>query len=228
MSTIKELNKKSYKELSIKYSIGFIIAFISFIIFLDFGSQVKGIDSGIYFDKRVISEVSQLVTPSIKRVMIFISFIGSAKFYIPISIALIYYFYKRKQLLNIIALLSGILGSAIMNFLIKGYYQRMRPEDFFQIKELGFSFPSGHSMVGISAYFMLTYIFFRDKPWNTKKILAWATTVLLVVSIGLSRIYLGVHWPTDVIGGFALGFIWIYVNIIIIDTFVRKKTRDNI
>lgn len=223
MRQTKDINKKASKELALRYMLGFIIAIVSFAIFLDLGSQVKEIDSGIYFDKRVISEVSKIVTPEIRGFMVFISFLGSAKFYIPACLMIIYYFFRKKQILNIIGLLSGVLGSAIINVVLKGYFVRIRPEKYFQIQQTGFSFPSGHSMVGISTYFILTYLLFRKKPWNTVKIVAWIFTVIFVLLIGLSRVYLGVHWPTDVIAGFALGFTWVYINIVIIERFSKAK-----
>lgn len=223
MKTIKYINKQASKELALRYIIGFVLATVSFIVFLTLASQVKGIDSGIYFDQRVITEISNIVTPKTKSFMIFISFLGSAKFYIPVCLVLIYRFFKKKQLLNIVALLSAVLGSALINLIVKSYFRRIRPEEFFQIKQLGFSFPSGHSMVGICAYFMFVYLLLRKKPWDIKTVIVWTFTVIFVMLIGISRIYLGVHWPTDVIGGFALGFVWYYINILIINKFSKSR-----
>ena len=81
-------------------------------------------------------------------------------------------------------------------------------------------------MVAISSYFILTYLLFRNKPWDNKKTLAWTCTTLLVALIGFSRIYLGVHWPTDVIGGLSLGFIWVYLNIIMVDVLTKKSKQS--
>lgn len=205
----------------IKYILGLIISIFLFIIFLNFGSKVKGSSEGIYFDQKIISHIHESVTPRLKSIMVFISFLGSAKFYIPMYIVIIWTFIKKKKYLYSIALANGILGSAILNFLIKRYYIRIRPEKYFQIQEIGFSFPSGHSMVALSSYFILMYLLFREKSWNLKKTIAWICTTGLVLLIGFSRIYLGVHWPTDVIGGFGLGFIWVYVNMIVVERFSR-------
>lgn len=228
MQNEQELNKKRSKELLIKYSLGFVISFVLFIIFLEIGNQVKESAGGVYFDKKIISSIYDMVTPNVKRFMIFISFLGSASFYLPVHLLLLVYFLKKKYYMNSIALVNGVLGSAIINLLVKGYYTRIRPEKYFQIQETGFSFPSGHSMVAISSYFILTYLLFRNKPWNAKKKIGWMLTVLLVLLIAFSRIYLGVHWPTDVIGGLSLGFIWVYINIVIVEVFCRKDKRNKV
>lgn len=222
MQNQQEINTKLSKELLIKYSVGFMICLVLFIVFLELGSQVKGTSEGIYFDKKIISYIHDIVTPKMKELMVFISFLGSAKFYIPVYILILFYFFKNKYYINSIALVNGVLGSAIINFLVKGYYIRIRPEKYFQIQETGFSFPSGHSMVAISSYFILTYLLFRKKPWDVKKTMAWVITGVLVLLIGFSRIYLGVHWPTDVIAGLSLGFIWVYINIIIVELFNKR------
>ncbi len=199
---------------------------ILFILFLGLGGKVKGISIGVYLDESIMSAVRGVVTPKTKHAMVFISFLGSTKFYIPLYIVLISYFIKKKHYINSIALFNGVLLSALINFLVKGYYVRIRPVKYFQIDEIGFSFPSGHSMVAISSYFILTYLLFRGRPFDSKKILAWVCTTLLVALIGFSRIYLGVHWPTDVIGGLSLGFIWVYLNIIMVDILTKKLKQS--
>lgn len=227
MKNTQKIKKEISKQLLIKYVVSFLISLFLFIVFLDFGREVKGLSGGIYFDQKIISYISKNVTPRIKSIMIFISFLGSAKFYIPIYLTIVAIFIKKKKYLYSIALVNGVLGSALLNFLVKRHYIRVRPEKYFQIKEVGFSFPSGHSMVAISSYFILTYLLFREKSWSLKKVISWLSTVVLVLSIGFSRIYLGVHWPTDVIAGLSLGFIWVSINIIIIETFSLYSNEEN-
>ena len=180
MENKQKIDKSLSKELLIRYSLGFLISLVLFILFLTLGKEVKNISGGIYFDKTIISSVNKMVTPRVKGLMIFISFLGSAKFYLPVYIALVIYFIKKKHYIDSIALVNALAGSALINFLVKLYYTRVRPEEYFQITETGFSFPSGHSMVAISSYFILSYLLFRNKPWELKKILAWTFTLLFI------------------------------------------------
>ena len=227
MNNKQKINKLSSKKMLTLYGLGLIVSLILLTVFLDLARQVKGISEGIYFDEIIISSINKIVTPGIKSLMVFISFLGSAKFYIPLCLLIIFYFYKKNYHINILGLVNGVLGSAILNFLLKIYFTRTRPEDYFQIIETGFSFPSGHSMVAISAYFTLTYLFLRKKSWDIKKVSIWLATGLFVLLVGFSRIYLGVHWPTDVIAGFSVGFIWVFINIIIIELLNKKYKKQS-
>lgn len=224
MNNKLKINKENSKKEISKYTIGFIICLLLLTIFLNFADKLRQASGGIYFDEIIISSINKMVKPGMKSVMVFISFLGSAKFYIPICLLILIYFIKNKYYINIFVLINGVLGSALLNFLLKMYFTRTRPEEYFQIIETGFSFPSGHSMVAISSYFTLTYLLFRKKAWDAKKVFIWLLTGILVLLIGFSRIYLGVHWPTDVIAGFSLGFIWAFINMIIIEV-LNKRYR---
>ncbi|KNF08058.1 phosphatidic acid phosphatase domain-containing protein, PAP2 family [Gottschalkia purinilytica] len=197
--------------------IGFILSIIFLIVLLILGNKIKNTSAGIYFDEVIISTLHRNISPYMKEFMKVISFLGSAKFYIILCILMIAFFIKRKTYMNIVALLSGVLGSFLLNLILKNYYGRIRPEAYFLVNETGFSFPSAHSMVAISSYGILAYLLMRNRTWNNKKKLLWILTGLLIILIGFSRVYLGVHWPTDIIGGFGAGFIWLYLNIIILE-----------
>jgi membrane-associated phospholipid phosphatase len=121
--------------------------------------------------------------------------------------------------------LSVAIGNEV-NKLLKDLIARPRPE----LEHLGhvdsLSFPSGHAMVGLTFYFLIAYIALEEfKSSTVKKMIIFLVTLFLLL-IGSSRIILQVHYPTDVIGGFAFGYIWVMVSLFIYN-FFKKKLKNN-
>lgn len=107
---------------------------------------------------------------------------------------------------------------------LKMTFQRPRPDEIYRlITESGFSFPSGHSLNGIFVYGMFTFLINRNCEDKTVKVLANFTFTMLVIGIGLSRVFVGVHYPTDIIGGWTMGLAMLMVATIIYDEYMRKK-----
>ena len=209
-----KINKKARSSFLLLAILGFTISAVSLVVFLRFASQVMINSGGIYFDEKVISSIHKSISPNIKNVMIVVSFLGSVTFYFLLAPFLIWYLIKNKHYIELLALLIAILGSYGLNATLKHYYERIRPEAYFLVEQGGFSFPSGHAMIAMSFYGMATYLVVRNKKWSIKKISIWILTIVFIALMGFSRIYLGVHWPTDVIAGFGAGFIWLYFCIV--------------
>ena len=107
-----------------------------------------------------------------------------------------------------------LIGAALLNAFIKNIYQRVRPEEIEHlIEQSGYSFPSGHSMGSIIVFGGFIFLAFRYFKTETIKWVLGIFFGLLILLIGLSRIYLGVHYPSDVIAGFSLGFAWLALSI---------------
>ena len=127
-----------------------------------------------------------------------------------LTVILSYYkHYKDAVLLNL-AINSALLASGFF----KEMFKRLRPALEYHLTQAeGYSFPSGHMLVAVCFYGALIYIIFRLVKSNRLKYILSALLMLLIILIGLSRIYLGVHYPSDVIGGLFLGifivFLWI-------------------
>ena len=108
-----------------------------------------------------------------------------------------------------------LVGVTLVNQVIKHIIRRPRPNVLRLVEESGYSFPSGHSMVSMAFYGIIIYLIYKNV---TNKYLKWILIILLsllILSIGFSRIYVGVHYFTDVAGGFLLGlaYLIIYINI---------------
>lgn len=110
----------------------------------------------------------------------------------------------------------NLLLSTIGNTVLKLIFLRERPSDFPLIQESGYSYPSGHSMISMAYYGFLIYIVWQT-DWSKKaKIIFSICLGLIIFLIGCSRIYLRVHYPSDVVAGFAISFVYLLTFIHII------------
>lgn len=116
--------------------------------------------------------------------------------------------FSGKRKLGGIALVAVVLGVGLTSFL-KSNYDRPRPELVEHgVKVYNQSFPSGHSMMAAIVYLTLAILLARTQKRIAVRIFIVAVAILLTVLVGVSRVYLGVHWPTDVLGGWAVGASW--------------------
>ncbi|SDY95406.1 undecaprenyl-diphosphatase [Proteiniborus ethanoligenes] len=205
--------------------IGAMVSLLLLIVFIFLATNIWGVDGGIYFDEKIISSVHENINPSIKGFMVLLSFLGSAKFYFILAPFLILYLVKKKHIIELYALLISILGSYGLNELLKLFFGRHRPYEYFLVQQKGFSFPSGHAMITLSFYAMAAYLYLRNKELNLKKSLIWLVTIVFIGLVGFSRIYLGVHWPTDIVAGFSAGYIWLYLCILGVESTHKRRYK---
>jgi undecaprenyl-diphosphatase len=112
---------------------------------------------------------------------------------------------RRETLLFSIA----VVGAVLVDEGMKLIFQRPRPEAFFGYPApVTYSFPSGHSFVSFSFYLTLAEILIEPEWPRSRKLALWMAAVALVLLIGFSRVYIGVHYPTDVIGGYTAAIAW--------------------
>lgn len=169
-------------------------------------------------------------SPPVTRMMIFISFFASAEYLmvVPPLVVLVFSFYKGLRWLALKVLLIS-MSSAVLNQVMKGIFERPRPA-FAMLEQSGLSFPSGHAMIGGAFYGLLIYIVWRTVQ---DRVLRWVLTVLLtllILLIGYSRIYLKVHYATDVLAGYAMGFLWLLLSVYFMSrlerVFVKKVEEE--
>lgn len=130
---------------------------------------------------------------------------GSTEFILFFVIGAVLYF-KFKHRWETLVLFLGVLGTWGLNTLLKSIFERARPVGKWLIEEDSFSFPSGHAMVSSLFYGLIGYLLWVNLRRTWKQ--AWLIppiTALVIICIGLSRIYLGVHYPSDVLAGFVAG-----------------------
>ncbi len=168
--------------------------------------------------------ISTLISNNITPVAIVITNLGGAITLIGLTIIFLLIIKNKKISLSILLNL-GI--SAFLNILLKNIIQRPRPDEFRLISETGYSFPSGHSMVSMAYYGYLIYLIFKFV--KNKKLKTFLITILciLILSIGISRIYLGVHYTSDVIAGFVLSISYLIIYTSIIKKYIIEREEEN-
>lgn len=210
--------KEKVKEFIIK-NLKWIILFICLIGFLALAEDAfnKEIMKGDIIGYKIVSTflISDFTIPIAK----FITNFGGAVFLIGLTIVLFILIKNKKIGFSIFSNLAII---TILNQLLKRILQRPRPTEYRIIEETGYSFPSGHSMVSMAFYGYLIYLTYK---YVKNKYLKWSLITILgvlIISIGISRIYLGVHYTSDVLGGFLLSISYLVIYISAVNKFLIK------
>lgn len=175
------------------------------------------------FDNYVYQMVSKFISNNITEIMILISFFGSAEFLTALSLILIVALYKREKYSFYASMIViNILLSSLINICVKYIIHRNRPNILRLIEIGGFSFPSGHTMAAMSFYGFLVYLSYKNYNVKVKYLIIGILSITILL-IGLSRIYLGVHYASDVLGGLSLGMLWLSGFSTIVEIKYKKK-----
>jgi len=126
-----------------------------------------------------------------------------------ITLIVIFYLIINKKYNEMILVLTAVIGGAVIGFGLKEIFGRERPDLIFRLVDVkSLSFPSGHSMMSTVIYLSLAALLSRIERERKVRVYIISVALFLSFIIGLSRIYLGVHYPTDVIGGWTIGLAW--------------------
>ena len=178
------------------------------------------------FDEATRVAVHQLASPAMTTVMRGISFLGSGLFLTIATAVVIIWFASRKWGREAKLTAATMIGASTLNVSLKLAFKRTRPTPFFDLlPPNSYSFPSGHALTSACFYGAFAAIITARMKSRRARILVWIACTTIILLIGLSRIYLGVHHTTDVIAGFAAALIWILVVRFVELTLRRKKRR---
>jgi undecaprenyl-diphosphatase len=162
------------------------------------------------FDIRVRDAVHQLATPDLTVIMVWITRLGSGLVLSCLAAAIIWILVWRHKHRSALLLVITLAGAIVLDGALKLAFHRLRPQPFFGIPvPETYSFPSGHALVSFSFYGVLAWIITRHCQQRWQRVLVWTSAVVLIALIGISRIYLGVHYPSDVIAGYLGAAIWV-------------------
>ena len=160
------------------------------------------------FDTSILLYLRSLHDPLRDRVMLALTFFGEPNLLLALSVSLGIMLWVRKHRSEARTIAVAGAGAIGLNILLKQLFARARPQLWERTVDVKFySFPSGHAMISMVIYGLLGYLlgsrFPKQRWW------IYSLTVILVAVIGLSRLYLGVHWPTDIIAGYTAGLVWL-------------------
>lgn len=211
--------KEKLKKFIVK-NLKWIVLFICLIGFFALAEDVfnKEIMNGDIVGYKLVSTflISDFATPIAK----FITNFGGAIFIIILTVVLFVLIKNKKIGISII---SNLVIITAINQILKRIVQRPRPTEYRIIEETGYSFPSGHSMVSMAFYGYLIYLIYK---YVKNKYLKWISIILLsilICSIGISRIYLGVHYTSDVLGGFFISISYLIIYISAVNKFFIER-----
>ncbi|MFD1428444.1 phosphatase PAP2 family protein [Kroppenstedtia sanguinis] len=185
----------------------FLVISVSFLLVNLFVYLAEEMMTGatLRFDQEILLQVASLRSPGVTFWIRGVTELGSIGWLILGTGVGTLLLIQRKQLGDGILFTLGMLGTSGMNTALKNAYERIRPEENPLLHVAGYSFPSGHAMGAIVFYGFLLYFSLKSRfpPWAKVVYgLVWSALILL---IGFSRIYLGVHYPSDVLAGWTAG-----------------------
>lgn len=186
-----------------------LVSAIMLTVFVELAWETMFQQTMAVFDNVIIWLTRYFASPRVDRAMIFITDLGYGMpyFFIVSAIFLLIIYFKRWR--EAVGLAICLAGGAVLNFLLKNLFERARPDLFRLVEATGYSFPSGHAMVSLCFYGMVAFLLIRNIGKWYGRVAVSSFAALLIAAIGVSRIYLGVHYPTDVIAGYAAGLMWL-------------------
>ena len=173
------------------------------------------------FDKATLLYIHQFSNPVLDTLMLSITRIGDPRTVVPLTISIFCFLWWKRYRLEAKFFALNAAGGAILSTILKLVFSRPRPELWPQlISENTFSYPSGHALGSMILYGFLAHLLATLYPHYAKP--CYWIMAILIAAIGFSRLYLGVHWPTDILAGYGIGFLWITVCILLMQL---QKTK---
>ncbi|GFN31953.1 phosphatase PAP2 family protein [Paenibacillus xylaniclasticus] len=164
-------------------------------------------------DRRIIELVRNLESPVMTAWMTSITRLGDGVPTAVIACAVLIVLSRLKYRYELLLFILVVAGSGLLNMTLKRIIQRTRPGGIPLVEATGYSFPSGHSMAAFTLYGITAYLIWKHIPRRDGRALMVLISALIIAAIGTSRIYVGVHYPTDVLGAYLASGVWLTVTI---------------
>lgn len=198
-----------FRPLAAFITVGFIVAGAALALF---AGIAEAVDEGMTqrFDEQVLHWLAVRRTPFLDQAMLEITTLGAGLVLIMIVVIASVFLWQTQHKWSAYLLLLATLGGKLLNTLLKAFYERPRPSIVQSLTEThSASFPSGHAMSSMVVYASVAYLVGRLEAGRGLQHTTWIIAGLVIMLIGVSRMYLGVHYPSDVLAGFLGGLAWV-------------------
>jgi undecaprenyl-diphosphatase len=200
-----------------------VILFIILLLLFYFVADEIVLERNNKFDLYIFQQLSDITSPGTTKLMLFFTFFGSNKFLLPAyTFFVLFFIIIKRNLRQALDMVMVGLTSMGLLFSMKDIFKRTLPLDPLVQNVTGYSFPSGHSFSSFTFCGLLIYM-----VWQTKLPILWKWILsiflfLLATTIATTRIYLHVHYASDVLGGFCLSVMWLIISLLILHKIDKK------
>lgn len=211
--------------LSVEMTIVLFLFVVAFTVFVYITRRVFVLDK-TRLDTNVFNYLKEHVSERNNDIMEVFTFLGTHQFLIPANLSLIAYFlFIKKHKWYSIKIPAIALSSLGLMFLLKGLFDRERPSVPLLFQAKGLSFPSGHALMSVTFYGLIIYMIFKTVKNPAIKWTLISLLIILILIVGSSRVYLRVHYATDVIAGYCIGFLWLVFTVWLLNKIEKQSKR---
>jgi len=203
-------------------TIGIVLLLLALYSFGEIIEDLMDKETLFYLDFEVERFVEKLISPQVTRFMVDITNLGGVYLIVIASGTMALFLLYKRHWWDFFAFLLVAGGGETILTVLKLLFHRQRPTAQL-VTVHGYSFPSGHAFAAMIVYGFLIHITWKLSKSEALRFLIFSLSILLILFVGMSRIYLNVHWLTDVLGGYVSGFTWLVFSIIMVNT-IRQMT----
>lgn len=205
------------------------ILFISALLVILFMMWVVFIYTKSSADQRVFDAIAPYITSTRTRIMRLITYLGHVQFLAPANLLLLAFFIVNRKKWMALRIVVVSLGGLGIKLLMKHLFQRLRPLDpVIEGGVAGYSFPSGHALMSVVFYGFLVWWAATSIPNKIYQGIVIGLLIILIILVSFSRIYLRVHYTTDILAGICFGFCWLLFSLWIVDKFEIKSLNNSL
>lgn len=167
----------------------------------------------LQLDHRLLTMIQRFDSPMVILMMKFFALIGNPLavgillLYMLIPLFFLYHVLTNRR--DLFVFLTVIVGSAILDVVLKYLIQRNRPDDHQLVEATGYSYPGGHAMTSLTLYGVFAYLLWSHIRTRTRQVFFLFFCIIMIGCVGSSGVFLGVHYATDVLGGYLAGIFWL-------------------